>query len=117
MKPFIFVDTGFKRTTQPIHALAFMEGRRRIPVSPEINQMLIEQCIPEIQNIILKHHHDTNGILDMWGEIQCYKYFITEQDAIVFDVDGTVLSGVEQSAPPAATLTLKGQDIAKVISR
>ena len=114
-KPYIFVDTGFKRTTQPIFALAFMESHRRIPVSPEINQMVIEQRNPKIQSIIQQHYQDTAGELDLWGEILCYKYFITDSDALVFDVDGTVLSGIEGYAPTPATLTLNGKDLTKVI--
>lgn len=101
--PFIFVDTGFKRTTQPIFALAFMESHRRLPVSQEVNALPVGDRTPRIQRVIQQHFQDTDGQLPMWGSIQRYKYFLAEGEAMIFDVDGTVLPEAEEHAPQTAS--------------
>ena|SRR5690625_2419836 len=45
--PFIFVDTGFKRTTQPLFALAFCEHQRVLHLEPEEREKYALLTMPE----------------------------------------------------------------------
>jgi hypothetical protein len=74
------VDTGFKRTTQPILALPFMEGHRRLPVPKDITNLPAQQKLPLIQAIIQHHYEHSGGKLDMRGKSSAKNIFILIED-------------------------------------
>ena len=113
--PWLFVDTGFKRTTQPIFALAFMEGRRRIDLSKDLLILPMDKQVEQVGRLIRQHYQKSEGKLDLWGAIQGYKYFYDTDQFISFDTCGVVVDTGEAKAPPSATLTIGGADVTTVL--
>ncbi len=105
-KSYIFVNTNFKRQSQSIFALAFMEGERRL--RPNIDNLLFksdEDVLKEISRVVKTHYHDTKGKLPMWGNIVNYAYHHKNGKVYVFDTDGNLTEQeVEESL---ATLSVK----------
>lgn len=67
--PYIFVDTGFQRASQPIFVLAMLENRRRIGVERE-------RCndLDYVGRLAVAHYREQQGELMLWGPIQHYHY-------------------------------------------
>jgi len=100
---YIFVDTGFKRTSEPIFALAMMEAKRHIKIDKEllIDKDLNEQ-IEKVSQIVRNHYTENRGRLKLWGEIKRYLFFYDEGKNIVFNPQGEVVD--EEYALSKATL-------------
>lgn len=96
-QPWIWVDTGFKRTHEPIFVLAFIEHFRRIPL-PELAGLPLDEQIEKVKKGILRHYKENDGKLLIWGEIKKYWFHYGENQVIAFSPDGTVLAG-EHDAP------------------
>ena len=89
--PYIFIDTHFKRASQPIFALAFMEGRRNIGIDKELLVFKSEKEILKIVGSIARNHYiSSNGKLQLWGEIYTYVYHDTDGKKFIFNPDGTL---------------------------
>ena len=70
-QPYIFVDTNFKRQSQPIFALAMMESRRRIRIDKEeIHGRELDDVLKLVGGIIRRHYRRSGGKLPMWGVIR-----------------------------------------------
>ncbi len=89
--PYIFVDTNFRRKGQPIFTLALLENKRRIPVDKELLVFKDEsEVLIIIGNIIKKHYLESNGKLQLWGEIYTYVYHHYTGKKYIFNPDGTL---------------------------
>jgi len=110
-KPFIFIETGFIRNSQPIFALALMESTRRIQIPKEIYRLPLDFQIPRIEKIIKKHYLDCNGKLPLWGKVKYYKYFYAEDvtAAVVFNAGVSVKMLGGGISPPPAKVLLNGK--------
>ena len=75
-QPYVFINTNFKRTTQPIFALAFMEGSRRIGVSKKLVYNSNDEGLSKVKQFIKDHYAEKKGILKMWGKIDNYIYHV-----------------------------------------
>jgi len=92
---YIFIDTNFKRTTQPIHALAFMESKRRLKLPKE--QLLFQtddEILSLIGKFIQKHYKLSNGDIGIWGKIVHYVLHY-KNEKYIFDIKGKLLSDME----------------------
>ena len=90
-RPYIFIDTHFKRANQPIFSLAFMEGRRNIGIDKELLVFKSESEILEIIGSIVKNHYiSSDGKLPLWGKIFTYIYHNTDSKKFIFNPDGTL---------------------------
>jgi hypothetical protein len=96
-KPYIWVDTHFKRTTQPIFALAFCESRRYLSFSKGFWRLPIEQQLRKAQALARDHMAETEGKLVMWGNIQEYWFFYEPRKAFILSPDGELIG--EQDGP------------------
>ncbi|MBN2789475.1 MAG: hypothetical protein JXR69_04755 [Candidatus Delongbacteria bacterium] len=76
--PYIFVDTGFVRVSQPVFVLALFENSRRFKIKPE----------DDIGNIIREHFKKTEGKLNLWGKISQYFYHDELNRISVYDTKG-----------------------------
>lgn len=112
--PYIFVETGFRHTGQPVWLIAVLERHRKLPVLPEITRLPVAEQIPKIQTMVVQHYESTGGQLEFWGPIQSYRYVYAEDQSIVFASDGTV-QGQGSGPSSEATLTIKGKDLTKII--
>ncbi len=116
-KPYLFVDTGFKRTTQPIFALAVSEGQRYLHFDREFwSQPLYEQLV-SVYERIQEHMDETQGQLGIWGYIRRY-YFVYDHDGSAIEITpaGQIVAAHNQFQPSTAKLTLNnGQNLKAVI--
>lgn len=116
-KPYLFVDTGFMRTTQPIFALAVSEGQRYLHFDSEFwAQPLYEQLV-SVYERIQEHMDETQGHLGIWGYIRRY-YFVYDHDGSAIEITpaGQIIAAHNRFHPSAANLkTNSGQNLKAVI--
>lgn len=116
-KPYLFVDTGFKRTTQPIFALAVSEGQRYLHFDRDFwFQPLYEQLVIVYERI-QEHMDETQGHLGIWGYIRRY-YFVYDHDGSAIEITpaGQIIAAHNQFRPSSVNLTLNsGQNLKAVI--
>jgi len=105
--PWIFVETGFRRKSEPIHALALLEQTRRIALDKkEIVDLSPDRALEKVSEIVRSHYVEKEGRLPVWGEIAFYVYHHTDGRTFRFSPDGTVTEtdGLAQETPPARLL-------------
>ena len=90
----IFIDTGFKRKNEPIFALAFMEGKRRIRFEKEwLVKTPFEEQLKKISELVKKHYKEHNGKLPLWGTIKRYVYYFdNDKTPVIFNSQGEIVS-------------------------
>ena len=114
--PYIFIDTHFKRASQPIFALAFMEGRRNIGIDKELLVFKSESEILEIIGSIVKNHYiSSDGKLPLWGKIFTYIYHNTDGKKFIFNPDGTLSQDQGEILESRAELRIGNQIIEGII--
>ncbi len=105
--PHIYIDTGFRRKSEPIHVLAFMESRRRIMFQKEhILSQSLEKTLDEVAETVREHYSDNNGTLPLWGEIRRYVYHHTDGRRFVFNPDGTLDEDTPEVAESRARIAI-----------
>ena len=110
-KPWVFVETKFKRKNQPTFSLAATEYLRRIQLPKEILNLPVESQIPDVKQIIRNHFSDTGGEIPMWGKIHYYKFFYAKDQSITFGFNGDVIAQGEDFEPPYAHVSVRGKDL------
>jgi len=101
----LFVETNFKRKSEPIFALAALNGRRYLPVEGFQGIDLNDQ-LKYIQRLIQSHYAEQT-VLEVWGEISQYVYFYDEKTIIIFSTSGEVIDSVEKYSTSRATMSLR----------
>ena len=105
---YIFVNTNFKRTSQPIFALAFCESQRNIALDK--NNFIFKndnEIFILVSDIIQEHFSITKGKIGIWGDIVSYVYHHSNGETYVFDVDGKQIEKIKV-VESRASLRLKG---------
>lgn len=74
-KSYVFVDTGFKRDSQPIFMLAASESMRHIQLGCDVQLLPIHEQVVRIQSLVKQHYADCNGTLELWGKIFSVTFF------------------------------------------
>lgn len=112
---YIFVDTHFKRTSEPIFALAFCESSRHLNIDKtRLTFKDLDKILEYISCTVKKHYTENNGILKVWGEIKRYIFHFGNK-TYIFDTDGTFLSENPENPEDKATLKLNRKDISSVL--
>jgi len=89
--PYVFVDTHFKRKSEPIFVLAAMESKRNIVIDKELLVFKEQSEILDMMGEIVKEHYiSNNGEIPLWGKIHNYVYHHIDGRKFVFDIDGTL---------------------------
>lgn len=85
---YLFINTNFHRTSEPIFALAAMESLRRIDLSnrEDFYFKSTDEILKMISQEIKKHYQERDS-LPLWGPIVNYQVHL-EGDIYVFDVNG-----------------------------
>jgi hypothetical protein len=104
-KSCLFVETNFKRKSEPIFALAALNGRRYLPVEGFQGIALNDQ-LKYIQRLI-KSHYAEQPELEMWGKISQYVYYYDEKTIIIFSTSGEIIDSVEKYSTSTATMSLR----------
>lgn len=109
-QPYVFINTNFKRQSQPIFVLAFLENQRRI----YINKIKVfesnDDGLSIVKEIVKNNYNKTNGRLTMWGEIDNYIYHVNDKKYIL-SRDGEIQSGKAEIFESKATLRIGNQEI------
>ncbi|GAB6073612.1 hypothetical protein [Nautilia lithotrophica] len=107
----LFVNTNFKRISQPIFVLAFMEGLRNISIDRTSFENKEEE-LAYIRNYVKKHYKENNGKLKLWGNIQNYIYKSDRFNKyLVIDKDGNVINQMDEFNPSKAIMFINGKEI------
>ncbi len=89
---FIFVNTNFTRQNEPIWLLAMCETMRRIKL--QNNQQLLFQNHTElfriISDIVVEHYQHNQGMLGVWGKIQDYHLYLSDE-IFIFNAVGQII--------------------------
>ena len=87
----IFIDTSFKRNSQPLVALAMLDNIRYIRKLEYLYDCPLEVQITEVSRIIKEHYAHT-ATLKLWGSIKQYHYrYRSNMPSIIFDTDGNII--------------------------
>ena len=111
--PYIFVDTRFRRKNEPIFALAFMEGKRRIALDKEtVYDRSLKETLQEVSQIIREHYRNTGGKLKLWGKIHEYRYHHLDGRTFRFDTEGHLIEELPRNLDEGgAVLSVGGKEI------
>lgn len=111
-KSYIFIDTHFKRSGEPVFVLAMLEGRRHISIDKELLVYKSEtEIFEEIGKIIRQHYLTCEGKLNLWGEIYTYVYHHSDGNKYIFNPDGTPSEDHEDIQESKAELRIGNQKI------
>lgn len=111
-KPFIFIDTHFKRTTQPIFALAATEHWRYIFFDDDFTHTpAVEQVVKAVRKV-RAHHRETRGDIGHWGYAKSY-FFIYEKDKAIQILPSGQIVGIHENYSPdsKAIIEHKGREL------
>ncbi|MDF1822254.1 MAG: hypothetical protein P1U64_11800 [Alcanivoracaceae bacterium] len=112
-KPWLWVETGFRRTSQPVFALSLCEPLRRLRLEENLWQLPFDEQILRAGHRIREHMAETGGELDMWGVIQQYWFFYAPEKSLVMSRNGDVIGereGPESSRASTTADLPSGQD-------
>ena len=105
--PYIFIDTNFKRTTQPIFALAFGEGLRRIALDKEeLYDLSKEERLSQVSALVVNHYIKNGGELAIWGKIHFYNFHDIDGAIYVFDTEGNLIEKDAEVSESRAILSI-----------
>ena len=113
-KPWLFVDTGFKRADRPgtaLFILAMIESKRRLHLPPDTFRLPWEQQLQRAQQLVRQHMADTGGELKIWGRIQRYLFCYAENQMLELTPSGDVVGDVSGTGISQASVTLKGKPL------
>ena len=109
---YLFINTNFKRTTQPIFALAFCESQRRIKL--DIKELLFkvdDEILQIVANFVKEDFYTSDGKAGIWGNIVSYTWHHKDDETYIFHTDGSYEKVDKKPTELKATLTIKGTEI------
>lgn len=121
--PTIFVDTGFRRSTQPIFALGVCEHQRHLRLDKATFEVYHNATVAEqvrmIGEFVKAHYREHRGRLGIWGAIQYYLYYFEPTKVLVMRPDGTVKEERQLDHAPysRADLKLKNRSLQSILPR
>jgi len=104
-KPYIFIETGFKRTSQPVFILATLQSNRFLVVDEAIWEQPLNDQLEPVQEQI-KEHYRQQPVIDMWGEVKQYVYYYGENLVLIFSTTGQLSSTKMDYFYSKATLSI-----------
>ncbi|KAA1173950.1 hypothetical protein FWJ25_11120 [Marinobacter salinexigens] len=112
-KPFIWVDTGFVRKSQPIFALAVCEHQRYLHFPEDFWRLSIDEQLGVAKCRVQEHVYENGRELGIWGEIKQYWFYYEKDAAYLLSLNGEVISRHEG---PVANQATGGREL-DVVSR
>jgi hypothetical protein len=106
-KPWVFVETDFRRRGEPIFALAVLEGKRRLTLPKGCWSLPQSQLVAVAADTVRTHYAMCQGQLLIWGAVREYWLRSSETEQIVMDVSGKVVRAEGPKAISRACLKLK----------
>lgn len=90
-KPYLFVETGFRRTTQPIFLLAAVESFRYVKLPIDFIELQPLDQLNYLHDLIDEHMSKTQGSLQIWGNILSYFYVYDKGCALEITPTGKIV--------------------------
>ncbi|MCD8213964.1 MAG: hypothetical protein LUC34_07995 [Campylobacter sp.] len=86
---YIYIDTNFKHTSEPIHVLSVAQGYRYIGLKPIVDELCFKSLQERLEIIgkVVKLHFEQTKTLPIFGEITGYKACFCGE-AYSFDTHG-----------------------------
>jgi len=104
---YIFIDTNFKRTTQPIHVLVFSQGLRMIQLDKEdFYDLSKDERLSQVAELVTTHYKTSEGKLVVWGNIHYYNFHDIDGRVYVFDTAGKLIKKDADVSESVATLKI-----------
>lgn len=110
-KPYLWVDTQFVRTGEPVVVLAAMEGHRHLMLRDDLWRYPFAIQLEEAQEAVRSHWHDTFGELPVWGVINAYLFFYAEEKAYVLAPTGEVVARYDGDQPNQASVSMQVDEL------
>jgi hypothetical protein len=120
-KPYIWIDTGFKRSSEAVWLLALLESRRYLHLErDQLTQYLssnFEDRLVLVQDLVRQHAKDCGGELPVWGVIQHYHFYYAENQAIKLLANGDFAGEYVGKVPNQAVLTIKSREVGSSLGK
>src|SRR5690606_37876813 len=106
--------TGFRRTTQPIFALAVCEGMRHIGFPDQFWRKPLAEQVRLAQQRVREHMQETNGQVGIWGMARQYWFYYAPGERVEISTNGDILREGKGTPPSQASL---GKGLEKVLCK
>lgn len=105
---YIFVNTNFKRTSESLFVLAFLEKNRYFSLYKNKDYLFksTKEILKILSEKIKKHYEKNQEGLTVWGKIVSYQVHL-ENKVYIFDTSGVLLQNANAMPESKATLSLK----------
>ena len=102
---YLFINTNFKRTSEPIFALVFCKGKRRISLYKDKKYLFcsLNEILNMVSIEIIKHYIFNDGKASIWGKIENYQLHLFGE-IYTFDTKGNILDTNENFDTNIASL-------------
>lgn len=104
-KPYVFLDTGFKRNNEPVFALSVASSLRILKIENEIGKLPLNEQIGHIQTMVCEHYK-LNPEIHIWGKIKQYVFYYRKDIIIVLSTNGEILDVTDKYQFPTAMITV-----------
>lgn len=109
---YIFVNTNFKRKSEPIVALALCERFRRISLYK--NEKLLfkskDEILKIVSNIIYNHYVNNKDGLVLWGKIENYLLHLFDE-IYTFDTKGNLINSINDKLEQKVVIIIKNKEL------
>lgn len=120
-KPYVWIDTGFKRTSEAVWLLALLESRRYLHLErDQLKQYLsrnFEERLALVQDLVRQHARNCRGKLDVWGVIQHYHFYYANNQAIKLLANGDYAGEYVGQVPNQAVLTTGTRELGPLLGK
>jgi len=94
-RPWVFVDTGFKRQYEPVFVLAFLESRRRIRISKAFKKESRNMQLAHLKDWVLnfmKEIEADDGKVTIWGAPKQFVCHMAKDHIFTLDLEGDLIA-------------------------
>lgn len=109
-KPYLWVDTAFKRKSQPLFALAALEHERYVQFPKGFWRHTPEKQLSLAQCRVREHIYETGGDIGIWGTVKRYQFYYKKDKAYLLACNGEVIgkdtTPVNSQSRPSRELAL-----------
>jgi hypothetical protein len=109
-KPYIWVDTGFKRQNQPLFALAACEHQRYLGFPKDFWRFSIDRQLGRAMSRVREHVYETGGEIGIWGQVKQYWFYYKADAAILIGLNGEVV-GKREGIEPNLAVRIREFDV------
>jgi len=108
---YIFINTNFKRKSEPIFALALCEKFRNISLYKKEDLLFksIKEILDILSNQIKSHYEENIDKLSIWGKIVSYQVHLFDK-TYVFDINGKLREDENEVFESKATISINNKE-------